>query len=387
MMNFWIASGLLLLAAIALAVAPLVVRQRKIQRTSKQETNIAQYHEQISELEKQHKQGIVSDEEFQVLKTELEKKLLADIAPEHSFASGYDVRQNLSVAVAVAIVIPALAIPVYWSVGAHTELTVTEVMHSPDLSPEEMLATLESWRKKRPDNPQALYLLGGQYLGAGRLDEAVAVYRDFYRVSDASQPSALLAQALYLQAGNRFNEEVIQLVNEALLKDEFNTTALGMQGIAAFETRDYTAAIAAWEKALSVETDTAARQSLVAGISHARSMPGIPVQGIRVQVQLSPEVSLPGNTRVMVYARTSGGSRMPLAIKPVLVSELPREVLLDDSSAMMSGSGSLMDAKALDVIAQVSLSGDVSKADYKAEVKSVNPGSREVVRLLITPAG
>lgn len=386
-MNFWIASILLILAAVALAIMPLLIRQRQASNTSAHNTNIAQFREQLGELEKQLSEGLISEQERDSLKIGLEKNLLVDVVPEEKETAGYDVRPNRGMALALLILIPLLAVPLYWHLGAQTELSVTELMNSAELTGDELLDILENWQERQPENPQALYLLGDRYLVAGRMDEAVKVFQAFYRVSNSSQGAALLAQALFLQANSQFSPEIGRLVQEALLKDEFNTTALGMQGIAAFEQQDYAMAISSWEKALSVETDPASRLSLSSGIARARSLSGVESPGIRVQVELSPGLSLPGETRVMVYARASGGSRAPLAIKPVLVSELPREVFLDDSAAMIPGGDRLMEVGRLDVVAMISLSGDVTQADYTAEVKSVDPDSRQVVQLLIRPAG
>ena len=385
--NFWILSGLLVLAAVALTVAPLLIKQRKVLNTTARDTNIAWFQEQLQELEKQLSEGVISEQERDALKTELEKNLLVDVVPEEKETTGYDTKPNRGMALALSILVLFLAVPLYWHLGAQTELLVAEVMNSPESDADKLLETLENWQEKQPENPQMLYLLGGRYLAAARIDEAVTVYRSFYQVSNNSQAAALLAQVLFLQSNSRFTPEVDKLVHEALLKDEFNTTALGIQGIAAFEQQDYTTAISSWEKALSVETDPAARLSLSTGITKARSLSGVPFQGIRVKVDLAPDLSLPEETRVMVYARASGGSRAPLAIKPILVSDLPGEVFLDDSAAMIPGGDRLMEVGKLDVVAMISLSGDVTRADYKAEVKSVDPESKQVVQLLIRPAG
>ena len=391
-MNFWFSAGLLIMAAIALAVVPLLVKRRKSSGSTAQEINLEQFREQKKELEAQLNQGLVSPSLAAEMLTELEKKLLSDVPAggrktREEKKESFDIRPGAVMSVLTVLLIPLMALPLYWKLGAQTELQVAEALAKPDLNPNSLLDTLESWQQKKPDNPQALYLLGGRYLALGRMDDSVQAYRRFYQLTDSDQGAAQLAQVLYLKNNSRFDAEVSQLLHEALTRNEFNTTALGMQGIAAFEQKDYTGALAAWDKALAVETDPEARESLLTGINQAKKMLGEPLPAVRVRVSLAPEVqSLPGNTRVMVFARAREG-RMPLAVKPVLVSELPGEVILDDSTAMMMGGSKLSETDLLDVVATISLSGDVMNPDYKGEVKSVRPESKEVVELLIGPAG
>ena len=384
-MNFWFSAGLLIMAAIALATVPLLVKRRKSSGVTAQEVNIEQFREQQKELETQLNQGLIAPALANEMRAELEKKLLSDVPAGHR--KGFDVRPGVVMSALIMLLIPLMVLPLYWKLGAQTELQVAEALAKPELNSNSLLETLESWQQKKPDNPQALYLLGGRYLALGRMGDSVKAFRRFYQLTDSDQGAAQLAQVLYLKNNSRFDAEISQLLHEALTRNEFNTTALGMQGIAAFEQKDYTSALAAWDKALSVETDPEARESLLTGINQAKKMLGEPLPAVRIMVSLAPEIqSLPGSTRVMVFARAKEG-RMPLAVKPVLVSELPGEVVLDDSTAMMMGGSKLSETELLDVVATISLSGDVMNPDYKGEVKSVRPESKEVVELLIRPAG
>lgn len=384
------AASLLMMTAALLVIVPLFIKRRRVAVDSAllKEVNIAQYQEQKCELENHSQQGLLTEAMAEEMVVELEKKLLSDVSSSTGEQhQNYDQQSGFPMAFVLTLLIPLLAIPLYWHLGAQTELSVAEVMGDPQTDVSTLLSTLEAWREKQPGNTQALYLLGGRYLALGRMNEAVDAYQRFYKLTDSGQGAAQLAQALYLGNNNQFDERVSRLVHESLIRNEFNTTALGMQGIAAFEQQDYSGALSAWDKALSVETDPAAKQSLMTGMNQARMMLGEAVPGIRVFVDLSPELkSLPGDTRVMVFARAQG-SRMPIAVEPVLVADLPKEVLLDDSDAMMLGGDKLSNAKQLDISASISLNGDVTQADYKAEVNAVNPESGEVIQLMIGPAG
>ncbi|MGI9273316.1 MAG: c-type cytochrome biogenesis protein CcmI [Endozoicomonas sp.] len=390
MMQFWLLASVLVIAAAALVVFPLIVGRRKASVTSSDTASVAYYRERLEEVEQQLQRGDLDQDSAAALRLELEKSLVDGAGGSGvDQPSAYNEDRNLPMSLVVALLIPLVAVPLYFKLGAQTELAVTEAFMDPEISQEERLSTLEAWSEKRPENSQAYYLLGGRYLASGQVDKAVSSYRRLYELAgSSSDASALLAQALFLEAESQVTGEVRRLYLESLSLDPANTTALGIQGIDAFVQANYRAAVDAWSMALESETDPTSRQFLASGISKARAQLGESPAELRVNVTLAPELqSLPGNTRVIIFARESGGPRMPIAAVPITVSELPRVVILDDSSSMMMGGSKLSDANRLDIVARISLGGDVSKADYQAEVKSVSLDSKEVIKLMIRPAG
>lgn len=81
---------------------------------------------------------------------------------------------------------------------------------------------------------------------------------------------------------------------------------------------------------------------------------------LRLQLSLAPGLSAAPEATVFVFARTPG-TPMPLAVDRFLASELPREVVLDEGSAMIPGQG-LRSVPALEVVARVTASGGVRAA-------------------------
>lgn len=389
MTQFWIIATILTLTGMALVMLPLWFRSRRSsdQDVSDKASNIAYFREQEADLTRQRDQGLVTPEDAELIRTELKKKLLEDVNDKEETLS-YTSSSSKGLALFLALLIPTMAVPVYLHLGAQTELSVTGMMMNPDASHEEMISALEAWRDKRPDNAQAWYLLAGRYIAKGEVDKAIDAYKTLYTVSEGSpQAAAQLAQVLFLANRNQVNGEVRGLYQDALSKDESNTTALGLKGIDAFEREDYKQAVQAWTKALSIENDMTARQSLSVGITKARKLMGEAVAELRINVELAPELSdLPAQARVIVFARESGVKKPPIAAIPLKVSDLPKEVILDDNAAMMMGASSLSDAESLDVVARITLSGDVAQSDYQAEVRDVKIKDNGVIQLRIAPA-
>ncbi len=390
-MVFWVVTLLLILVAVLVAIVPLLNGNKKTvdERTLnlQQDANLASYYEQQAELELRLADQSISHKEAERLKLELEKKLLAEL-PDPGANKARQSSLSFRTAIFLSALIPLTALAIYSRLGAQTELAVTDVLRNENATFQEVVTSIEGWVDKQPENTQALYLLGSNYLSMGRLDDAVAVYRKLYGLSGQHpQVSAQLAQVLFLSGDQTISDEVRRLYLESLAMEPANTTALGLKGIDAFEKSRYSDAINAWQMALESENDPQARQALVSGISRARMMMGEQLTQVTVRVDVSPELkSLPADTRVIIFARESGTQSAPVAAVPATVGELPKEIILDDSSAMMMGGRSLADISKLDIIARVTLSGDAMRSDYQAVVPGVDPTEKKLVKLEIMPS-
>lgn len=97
----------------ALVVMPLCYRSRPAadQGVSDKASNIAYFKEQEAELKKQLDQGLVTPEDAELIRTELEKKLLEDMADKKEKPS-YTGTSNKGLALFLAFLIPAMAVPV-----------------------------------------------------------------------------------------------------------------------------------------------------------------------------------------------------------------------------------------------------------------------------------
>lgn len=385
MMQFWILAILLVLAGMAFVAAPLLMRSREVDVVSEKESNVVYFKEQLAEVASQREQGVLSAEEAGAIERELEKKLLSDVS-DTADAMVYNRRRNFGLALGLSLLLPVLAVPVYFQLGALAEIAVTEALVSPDYTRTEQLRALEAWREKRPDNGQALFLLGGRYRSMGEMGKAVDAFRRLYEVTGgSSQAAAELAQTLLLANDRIFTNEISLLYREALARDENNTIALELKGIEAYQQERYQDALQVWQRALATANTPGIRQSLAIGINNVRKILGQEVSEVRVQIALSPDLEeLPGETRVIVFARETGTSATLVAM-PLRVSDLPREVILNEASGM-HGDVHLENVDSLDVFARVSLSGDVSQYDYQGKVTNIDVNGGDVVQLLIDSA-
>ncbi|TCK07104.1 c-type cytochrome biogenesis protein CcmI [Marinobacterium mangrovicola] len=381
MIALWSGIALLTLIAVAFVFWPLLRARREADRLAeqaddtavdRQHLNIEIYRERLSELENERESGTLDAENFEVLKLELERNLLIDAeeqAPElkHPRPGG----AQFTTVVLLALLVPVIAFGLYNVLGRSADL---ELAMNPPTMPtlEEAVSQLEKELEANPDNAEGWYLLATTYVNQGRFDEGVDAFRRVAAIlpEDAPQYAGVqgqIAQALYFQAEGSMTPEVQAQIERTLALDPDDMAALGLLGINAYETGDYRAAIEYWshakenargEAVQSLQTGIEqARQQLVAAGEEVPELQAAAKTSIRVSISLSDELKskVSPDQAVFIYARPVGG-RMPLAAVRRQVSDLPLEVILDDSMAMMPGN-ELSSVDEVEVGARISASG------------------------------
>lgn len=388
MMALWIGIALLTLAAIGFVFWPLFrahkLHQAEISADRKLQ-NIDIFRERVAELEAERESGSLEQAEFELLKLELEKNLLNDaVEAEHQELQLKIGRGSVVTVALIALILASVSFGLYGKLGRSVDLelaqnasTSVNVKSEQQPSINEAVAMLEEELEQRPDNAEGWYMLGTTYIGMQRFEEGLAALRKTLTLlpKEAPQYAGVMgqyAQALFFANGSKMTDDVRNQIDRTLAIEPFEITVLGLLGIDAFEQQKYQAAIDYWTKGL-VNADGEASASLKSGIATARERlkaQGIDVAesgtasletgdapAIRVQLSINDQLKsgLKPEQTVFIFARPVGG-RMPLAAMRLQVSQLPLEVVLDDSMAM-SPQAKLSQQSEVEVTARVSMTG------------------------------
>ena len=163
-----------------------------------------------------------------------------------------------------------------------------------------------------------------------------------------------------------FKGEPTELIDEALRLDPTNNNGLWLAGLAAIQHGDIKKALKYWQQLHGqFEDDPESQLKLKHYIDLAREQivetDKGPASDVALRIDISMSESLlnkvSDNDDVFIYANAIDGSLMPLAILRKKVSELPIQVTLDDSMALIS-SNKLSDHKQVQLIARISKSGN-----------------------------
>ncbi|POP71379.1 c-type cytochrome biogenesis protein CcmI [Pseudomonas syringae] len=373
MIDFWMATGLLLVVALSFLLIPLLRGHRAQREEDRTALNVALYQERLSELQVQHEQGVLSVAQLQAARAEAARELLADTEGAEPARTS---RLGKPLLVLAALLVPVLGLVGYLQLGASDRVELSREFARPPTSLADMTQRLERSVQAQPDSAENLYFLARSYMAQNRPGDAAQMFERSVALA-GRQPELLgqWAQALYFASDKHFTPQVQALTDEALQADPKEVTSLGLLGIAAFETQRYQAAVDYWTRLLAaLPADDASRSALEGGIARARdnlakraadAAPAVKAKSIKIHVELAAALQgkVSPNDSVFVFARAINGPAAPLAVKRITVADLPAEVELSDADAMMPQLN-LSNFAQVQLVARVSRAGQPTTGEW-----------------------
>ena len=395
MIEFWLCAGLLLLTALAFLLIP-VLRARKVQaEEDRTALNVTLYQERLMDLQSQHDAGALNAEQLASGRDEAARELLADT--EGALAQPTQRKLGSTVPLIAALLMPLLGYGLYQHWGAIGDVERAQVFAAQPKTIEEMTARLEAAVKSNPESAESWYFLGRTYMAQERAADAAQAFERAVGVA-GREPELLgqWAQALYFASDKQWTAQLQALTDEALKADPTEVTSLGLLGIAAYESGQFQKAIGHWQQLVAVlPAEDPSRQAIQGGIERAREQLGEPAaaaapatsKGLTVRVELAPALQAkvqPGDA-VFVFARAVSGPPMPLAVKRLSVADLPAEVSLSDSDAMMPQL-KISGFEQVQLVARISRSGNATAGEWIGSSQPLASKTTQLQQLLIDSA-
>ncbi len=349
---FWVLSGVLAAAALALALRPLLKRRsegsgasRDAPERSRDILNLAVYRDQLRELDADRAAGKLAPEDYDRAHRELEKRLLEDVGASASRKEMPSRPARGWTPFIVGISIPLLAVGIYFAVGNPGAIGRQQEAQGAGIAQiEAMVQRLADRLAQNPDDVEGWKMLGKSYSVLGRFADAANAYsKAAIRAPRDAQLLADLADALAMARGRNMKGEPEELVLRALQIDPGNLKALALAGSAAFGRDDFRAAARYWQRMLPlVEAGSEDARTIQANVDEAKknfSTKKTAVKGVQGLVRLSPRLAAKAaaDDVVFIFARAAEGPPMPLAVVRKRVRDLPASFSLDDSMAMAAG--------------------------------------------------
>lgn len=383
MTEFWLSAGLLLLAALAFLLLP-ILRGRRRQQAEQDRTalNVALYEERVAELAAQQAAGVLDEQQLANGRDEAARELLADTERGDVIRQGH---LGKAVPLLAAVLVPVMALGLYLHFGAADKVELTQEFARAPQSMAEMTTRLERAVQAQPDSAEGLYFLGRAYMAEQRPADAAKAFERAVALA-GRQPELLgqWAQSLYFATDKQWSAQLQALTDEALKADPQEVTSLGLRGIAAFEGERYQEAIDFWQRLLAqLPPGDASREALQGGIDRAadklKAGGGKVAETARLKVRVELAAALKDKVRpddtVFIFARASNGPPMPLAAKRVTVAQLPIEVELSDADAMMPQM-KLSDFAEVQLVARVSRAGQPTHGEWKGQSAPLATGTQ-----------
>ena len=288
MILFWVICAGLILIALAFILPTAMQRAGESDHEledERKEANIAVYRDQLSELDSDLRNGIVSDEQYGQDREEIERRLLEDTATSKTTKTVTAPAVARNTAYLLGIGLPLVAVIFYLNVGSPNSLSETpQVASAPrqsaapqERSQEQIAANVDKLAQKlqsNPNDPQGWTMLARSYSSMERWSDATGAYA---KATEQSPNNADLwaeyAFATAMGNGRSLEGKPMELINRALKVDPQNAKALQLAGSAAFQAKDYKKAIDYWERILKqVPAGSEVGQAITERIDEAKRL-------------------------------------------------------------------------------------------------------------------
>lgn len=419
MTMFWSIIVIMLLLSLLVIARHLLVT-KKIDAVITDKPTLEIYQQRLLELEQDQKDGVITAEQMEAAKLEMERSLLdeVDLSAGESPSGVLQIKPDWITAAVLFVLIPVIAISLYNHLGQPKIIEALRMadVHSgvpghngQEAAINQMVASLAERMQKHPKDVAGWTMLARSYKTLKRYHEAVKAYAHVYSLTGDKDVNVLLqyADVLAVDNGGSMKGKPEELVKKALQLSPDNVMGLWLAGMAAREKGDNKTALAYWQRLLPKVQDDAQSYQEVRELIHAaqkdlgvavtadnapakQASPAKPAgdksKGIRVRVTLAPALAgkVKPDDSLFVFARAVNGPPMPLAAARKQVKDLPLDITLNDGMAMMP-SLKLSGYDSVQVNARISKSGKPtqSSGDLVATAVTAKPGQQQEVDLVI----
>jgi len=285
---FWVICAGLILIALAFVLPALLQRADEAavaMEDKRKQANIAVYRDQLSELEADLRNGIVSEEQYAQDREEIERRLLEDTAVPKGKKTVTAPAVARNTAYLLGIGLPLVAVIFYLNVGSPKSISEPPrvaasrpAQEQPaERTPAQIQANVEKLAERLKSNPgdaQGWAMLARSYNSMEKWGEATGAYAKATELSP--NDADLWAEYAFAQAmasGKSLEGKPLEMIDRALKIDPQNAKALQLAGSAAFQAKDYKKAIDYWQRILKqVPADSEVAQAINDRINEANRL-------------------------------------------------------------------------------------------------------------------
>jgi cytochrome c-type biogenesis protein CcmH len=369
MFQFGIFAALLLLVALSFILIPLLTA-RGLAKSDEEQTNILLAQNKLRELDDDLLSGNLTQEQYDSAKEELEVGLYHDLQVGGAEIV-VDENKGRWLAIPLFLFVPLVALALYSIIGdprAFDSNIATKQAQNPKevgdkaLQMNAMVEKLAQRLQKEPDDAKGWLMLGQAYKLLQRGPDAVAALRKAYELlGDQPEVMLQLADAIANNNDGSLVGEPATLINKAIALAPDNEMGLWLAGMAKAEEGDFAPAVNYWTKLQQhYKPEDQAYQELQDYIGKANARLGKPADivtsseqqaaatpsqqkevkaasSVKIKVTLGDAFKgkVKSDDYVLIYAQALVGPKAPLAVVKHQVKDLPLEVTLDDSMAMI----------------------------------------------------
>ncbi len=341
----WVIIALLLVGVLAFLLLPLT---RRSSTTDRNEYDAKVYRDQLGEVDRDLERGVLSQDQAQAARTEIERRLLACISEDGETGSGQTQETSGGKGSLVLIGVLAVALPV-GAMSLYLELGSPNVPAFPlnedraralakerakTAEIEQMIDTLAKRMEEKPGDIRGWQLLGRSYAARQQFDKASYAYGRAYQIDPNPDVTVSYAEALAMDAGGTVIDRARDLFLSILKVDPVNPTARFYLALNKVQRGDVPGALQDWTDLaamspqgapwLRVVNDRIAAAAQQLGIDRDSVKPTAEALRLAKTVMAPPQATV---ERVAPSGAASGPTRDQVE-EAALMSEKERQALV-----------------------------------------------------------
>ncbi|PWK49965.1 c-type cytochrome biogenesis protein CcmI [Pleionea mediterranea] len=405
----WLIFTIIAIFVAVLMALPLIRRSRKPDH-DRLTLNKGVYRDRINELASECDRGLITNDEFEQLEVELKQSLLEDVHIQS--VHNDEIPSHRRLYLLSLVLIPILSGVMYYMMADWQSVerwqTLSDKMAESELADEknsdwleqltneELILLLRTRLHNDPQNTGGWMVLAQTLARFGAVVPAIESVEKAIATDSENIKTRLSAAQLLIGTGNQQAMELAaEQISWVLNVQPQHEGALAISGFMHFHNKQYASAIKIWEglissreargqgegkgidmlrkqvsaaKArLSSATSSASNKSLAnnnqsnSGKDKATDIKASNQAALQLTLSLSDQANsnLPNNAVVFIVVRGDDGNPAPVAVKRLSVAQLPVNLSLSDTDAMLPGR-TISSMDKVEIVARVSLSGKPS---------------------------
>ncbi len=242
MMAFWISAGVLTLASLGFVLFPLV--RRSTPKPVEDTLGVYVYREQLDEVERDAKNGVLSSQEAAMAKNEIERRLLSVIDSGEKKSSKIDRIFSWSAITGIVLIVPVGGLLLYAYLGAPNfpdnplaKRTAELEWAAQKKQIADVVERLAARLKENPDNSKGWSMLGRSYQILDRRDESIKAYSRAYTLDPDNIDIAInYGQSIVYGDQGRVSKTALAVFEAVLKRDPANLKGRYFLGVSKAQT-------------------------------------------------------------------------------------------------------------------------------------------------------
>jgi len=289
MLGFWAVAVVFVLIAFAFLLPPLLNKRNSSDVVARKDLTVTVYQDQFQELDNDLKNEVISQEQYDQAKVDLEKNLLEDIGKANKLDE-LENKESSPLGNKIAMVIVVLFVPIM-SFKMYDKWGGGEAAIDPDSAPakaqiaqhdkqniEGMVGQLQARLAQDPSDGEGWFMLARTYQALNKYPEAVQAFKKALPLggSNSADVLASYADAIAMASNRTLTDEAVRVLKQAIVIDPKHVKSLWLVGTAEYQKKNYKDALSYWETLLGVlppGSDEA--NQIQANVGEVRSLLGL----------------------------------------------------------------------------------------------------------------